>query len=479
MTFIAAATLTGYSQEIQIAVGGDSTMCGGGAFDGTNFLITIVGDAQSQNNITAQLVSSTGTLVGSRISLGHTGSSPVAAFDGTKYLVAWTDIFPIFAGGDIYGTGNIYCQFLSTTGNLIGSTVTLVTNANSRFGGGRGGLTFQDTTFFLTYLKGGNHTDYLYGQRVSKSGLLLGSPVQISSSYARESALAFDGTNFLLAWCKVVFPAVDSDIYGQFVSKSSVLVGSNFLIDGSSNASDDPVSVAFDGSRYCVNFQDQAADSDGRWNLIGRFVSSSGVIGQRFTICDSSSYPTYSVGAFDGTNYLMTWIETTWPIRVKGRFFSQTGVPVAAPFTVFDTLGGKYPIGGVGAFLGGHFLLSATRYGANYTDGDIYFKFLQASTTGVNKNEPDLVPKEFVLSQNYPNPFNPSTTIRYGLPGSSFVTLTVYNSLGQQMADLFRGNQEAGYHEVRFDGSGLASGVYYYRLQVGAYVETKKLVLLR
>jgi flagellar hook assembly protein FlgD len=83
------------------------------------------------------------------------------------------------------------------------------------------------------------------------------------------------------------------------------------------------------------------------------------------------------------------------------------------------------------------------------------------------------------LRQNFPNPFNPSTTIRYGLANSSQVTLTVFNTLGQQVALLQNGEQEAGYHEVKFDGSGLSSGVYYYRLTAGTFVEMKKLLLVR
>jgi hypothetical protein len=89
------------------------------------------------------------------------------------------------------------------------------------------------------------------------------------------------------------------------------------------------------------------------------------------------------------------------------------------------------------------------------------------------------IPKEFALQQNYPNPFNPSTTIRYGLPNRSQVTLAVFNTLGQQVAQLVNGEQEAGYHEVTFDGSRLASGVYLYRMQAGSYVETRKLLLVR
>jgi hypothetical protein len=89
------------------------------------------------------------------------------------------------------------------------------------------------------------------------------------------------------------------------------------------------------------------------------------------------------------------------------------------------------------------------------------------------------LPQESVLGQNYPNPFNPSTTIRYGLPSRSHVTLTVFNTLGQQVATLAEGEMEAGYHETVFDASGLASGVYLYRLQAGNFVQTKRLLILK
>jgi hypothetical protein len=87
--------------------------------------------------------------------------------------------------------------------------------------------------------------------------------------------------------------------------------------------------------------------------------------------------------------------------------------------------------------------------------------------------------QDFELYQNYPNPFNPSTTIRYGLPNRSHVTLTVFNTLGQQVVQLVNREMEAGFHEVRFDGVGLSSGPYFYRIQAGKYVETKKLILTK
>lgn len=89
------------------------------------------------------------------------------------------------------------------------------------------------------------------------------------------------------------------------------------------------------------------------------------------------------------------------------------------------------------------------------------------------------VPSSVELSQNYPNPFNPSTAIHYGLPERSHVTLTVFNALGQHVSTLVQGEQDAGYHEVRFNGANLPGGVYFYRMQAGSMVETKKFLMLK
>jgi len=85
----------------------------------------------------------------------------------------------------------------------------------------------------------------------------------------------------------------------------------------------------------------------------------------------------------------------------------------------------------------------------------------------------------YVLYQNYPNPFNPSTTIRYELPKASYVTLKIYNVLGQEVATLVNEEKPAGNYEVNFNASNLSSGVYFYKIKAGSYVETKKMNLIK
>jgi len=99
--------------------------------------------------------------------------------------------------------------------------------------------------------------------------------------------------------------------------------------------------------------------------------------------------------------------------------------------------------------------------------------------TGTGVEDELEVPAAFMLAQNYPNPFNPSTTIRYALPQRSSVSLAVYNAIGQEVALLVRGEQEAGIHEVKFNASNLPTGVYFYRLTAGSFIQTRRLLLLK
>jgi carboxypeptidase T len=89
------------------------------------------------------------------------------------------------------------------------------------------------------------------------------------------------------------------------------------------------------------------------------------------------------------------------------------------------------------------------------------------------------LPKEFRLEQNYPNPFNPSTTINYALPNSIHVTLKVYNTLGQEIATLIDGMQDAGYRSVRFEMNNIPSGIYIFRLTAGSFTDVKKMVIIK
>jgi Tol biopolymer transport system component len=116
---------------------------------------------------------------------------------------------------------------------------------------------------------------------------------------------------------------------------------------------------------------------------------------------------------------------------------------------------------------------------AGFTLFDIYShkNLLDKNTSSSAKENSQLI--TYALSQNYPNPFNPKTVISYQLPATSNVTLKVYDLLGDEVATLINEEKPGGEYEVEFNAASLPSGVYYYQLKAGEYVNTKKMVLLK
>ena len=113
-------------------------------------------------------------------------------------------------------------------------------------------------------------------------------------------------------------------------------------------------------------------------------------------------------------------------------------------------------------------------YGTSFWSGGFGFK--TGTATGVAIEG---APVTFGLNQNYPNPFNPSTTIRYEIPKSGFVILKIYDELGREVKTLINQYQSRGSHEIIFNASQLASGVYFYQLKAGSSISTKKMILLK
>jgi len=103
----------------------------------------------------------------------------------------------------------------------------------------------------------------------------------------------------------------------------------------------------------------------------------------------------------------------------------------------------------------------------------------ESGATGVEEERLATLPELFALQQNYPNPFNPTTVILYDLHERSHVTLTVFDLLGRSVATLVNAAENAGRHHAIFDASHLATGTYFYRLQMGAHSITRKMLLIR
>ena len=114
-------------------------------------------------------------------------------------------------------------------------------------------------------------------------------------------------------------------------------------------------------------------------------------------------------------------------------------------------------------------ILLSTLGGGLYTD---------APLTDVDNSESQII-KRFTLKQNYPNPFNPNTKISYSIPEASFVSLKIYDLLGEEISTLINEEKAAGSYKINFDAEQLTSGIYFYKIEAGNYIEAKKMILMK
>jgi endo-1,4-beta-xylanase len=181
-----------------------------------------------------------------------------------------------------------------------------------------------------------------------------------------------------------------------------------------------------------------------------------------------------SEGTEGGGNYTLKfgWVPTLEDAtfranRAQAHIFSLTGDTTEAGMGNYTTqfITSPYSVSRGGIMTLGTFAVGK-------------FKDVPDIIVGVERNEYG-APSQFSLSQNYPNPFNPTTTIQYTVPSTQYVSLKVYDVIGRELSTLVSEVKPPGTYTVKWDAHGLASGVYFYRLEAGQFTETRKLVLLR
>ena len=389
------SSLVGCVFPIAVTSGGEFGL--NAAFDGTNYLAGIQGNEIASNNIAAQMVSQAGTLVGSTISIDRTGGLPHVAFDGVNYLLVWED-------DANYPNDEIYGQFISQSGTLKGYPFPINQDASDDE---LYGLAFDGSNYLVVWknlLDGGNEA--ICGQMVSQTGILVGSNILISGESLNQNwaATAFDGANYLIVWSDGtrLSTGLAEDIYGQFVTTAGGLVGQKFLIDQNDYPSDNFISIGFDGARYLVLFQDRI---NGEYDIYCRSVSTSGSIGDRIAISDTTGNQKFPSIAFDGNNYLITMSDDMGgtSITAKGRFYNVELNPLGDWFTLFEASGSKIPFASSVIFDGSKYLVVATTAiisGDDVADGDVYGVFVHSGSVGGDINNDkavDLVDAILVL----------------------------------------------------------------------------------
>jgi len=390
----------------------------GFAFDGTNYLVGIEDHSTSPPSIKAQRIDASGAKVGSVISTGRNGISAYTAFDGDNYLLIWEDD----PGGTAADRFRIYGQFISPSGTLVGSPFA-VSSAGVWYDGVKT-MAFGGGKYLVTYTKlinpslGDNSTNrYIAGRIVDPDGSM-GSEFRISTGYGAASDVAFDGNNFFVIWRE---DQLDYEVRGRFVSPAGV-AGTEISVNASTGYSDNPMSVTFDGTNYLAIWNEQTGVDEWAWDVYGQRVSTTGaLVGGVITVTNEPGPQMGTTVAFDGVNYLATWVDMASTWNLYGRYISKDGVPSINKVTVNATASNK--IGGTG-FVNGKYLAIVNKGVVMGEDGI-------SAVTGVDG--------EFITPVTRPSaPTISSLSTTSGVPGSA-VTITGTNFVSGATTVTFNG----------------------------------------
>jgi len=390
------------SSTFPIATTANREMSVSAAFDGTNYLVGIQGDAVDKHNITAQLVSQSGAMVGSRISVGRSGGVPFIAFDGGNYLMVWTD-------DDNNPNDDVYGQFISKTGALVGSPFPISQAAGKQT---VNSIMFDGTNYLVVWEDSRNWNDIdddgqcdtpdegtcidIYGRFVSPSGSLIGKEISISKAVQNQKFpfLSFDGTSYLAVWVSRRTGSSELwDIKGRFISKTGTLSGV-LTISQTPSPSYNPVYTALDGKNYFVVWNRDIGNGypdPTIWDVYGRLVSPSGSFpGSEFAITTATGNQFIAGPVYDGNKYLVFWTDARNDtdedgdcdagegtcLDIYGQYVTKTGTLVGTEFLINKDAGNQF---GTVIFGGGTYLVLA-----NYFDvwegsvGDVYGMFIIA-----------------------------------------------------------------------------------------------------
>ncbi len=472
--------------EFPIEVTPDSCFALSFAHDETKYMITMRKEnGFSGADIVIQFHSKNDhSLIGNPIKLGYTnyGSNDFdlavtqSAFDGSRYLVVWTN----------GPQGGINYRFINAQNFELSSLFTDATLPITL--GGLNVLHYNSNTsryLLVSTIEGTSGGYYPIFNFIYPNGFISNSNSITNFAIRKEVSVAYGNGKYLVGFIKEDYQSSDSEVYGQLLDENGALIGSPFVIDGSSYPSDNPLFVIFDGTKFVCFFPDEEPEG---WKIYAKKISLDGNVDPVRYLISTDGHLT-PVATFASGKFLVNWtkIPTGPGVQgyVKGKFLDLNLNALVDDFVVFPALNGKYPIGGAVVFGDNKFYCYTSRiefvpYGGQivFTNGDVY---------GVPVIDPTSVDNMFLplenyhLFQNYPNPFNPTTTIKFYLKEESNVLLKIYDLTGRIVTSLIKERLSAGVHSVSFNPEEhyLSDGVYFYQLIANDFISTKKMVFLK
>jgi len=431
------------------------------ASDGDKYLVVV--ESEASHEIYGLILNQSGTVISSfpiSTTIGGHKYFPRTVFNGSNYLVVWfTERYP--SGFDIHGT-------------LIDSNGIVLQPNGIEIFRGEGDQCFPSAA--------SNGTDYLIvwqdnynicGARLDSSGTptdTIAIPISLAEGDQEYPVVAYNGSEYVVVW-QDNRNGVDYDIYGARVSTDGELIDS-FVV---SNAIGDQLSpeIAYSShhqvlvvySGWTGEYEGKIYDCMRIWGKILDVFIPVELIS--FTATEQQGKVNLHWTTSTETNNLEFEIERKIINEGAEEEWIKIGFRKGAGTT---TESQEYSY--VDDISTTTTTATSLAYRLKQIDYDGSYEYSDEILVG------NSISIEYDLYQNYPNPFNPMTTIQYSIKVRSNVELILYDILGSQVKVLVNEEQDAGYYKVNFNSGSLASGIYFYRIQAGDFVETKKMVLL-
>jgi len=449
------------------------------SFDSTNYLVVWEDTRNDHSDIYGTRVGQSGNILDPTGIPVTTDPSkqrfPAIAFNGSRYLAAWSDN----RGGD---AGGIHGTRIAPNGNILD---TAEIEIDEGWMCDCPSVASSGLHYLIAWHKVPPWSK-IEGARVHQGGWSMDpGGFLIADPYSLYPSVAFDGTNYLVVF-RGSYGVSYRDIYGTRVTQAgTVLDPAGFVISTAEEEQGYP-SVAFDGTNYLVVWQDGRSGSDS--DIYGARVAPSGNVldPDGIPISTASNDQSYPAVAFDGTNYLVVWQDDrngSWDIY--GAKLNTSGVMIDT-FSVSlrpgDQIAPTLAHGAEDQFLITYSGWTGEYGGKIYNTTRIWGKFYPS--VGVEEDAQCLTPYAQRLLQISPNPFRHKTDIRFQWVDASDYELKIYDATGRLVKDFSPVANAVLRTQISWDGTDqanrkLSSGIYFLKLQARDYSATEKLLLIR
>jgi len=274
---------------------------------------------------------------------------------------------------------------------------------------------------------------------------------------------------------------LENKLYLAYTNTVGLGVTNSFIIQQTKKMLNAKIAANGNNANLCIAMRDFFGPD---WDLGAYFTATGGDSVEAFVL----SHPEYTVDqstklvdvqAIKNSNggFVFAWANEDGSHKYRRTNNFANGY-TTTHLVANEVLGDNFYGGSKAGYLNSSTSDSSLVVWSSYNGSDAYGSTGLQTPVSVD-GENNVLPLTYCLQQNYPNPFNPSTTIKFSIPEQAYVTLKIFNSIGQEVATLLNGEKTAGNHSVDFNASKLSSGVYFYRIDSPSFTSTRKMILIK